>query len=63
MHGEDIFITRHGKTVAKIVPAGTTPNSESVKAAGLRLRNLAKEMKLGPFVWDEWNSYRDIGRC
>ncbi len=62
MHGEEIFITRRGKTVAKIVPADTSHDLESAKAAALRLRNLAKEMKLGLFVWDEWKSYRDTGR-
>jgi prevent-host-death family protein len=62
MHGEVIFITRRGKPVAKIVPADTNNNSEASREAVIRLRALAKEMHLGQFDWDEWKSYRDIGR-
>ena len=62
MHGEEIFITRRGKPVAKIVPADTSHDKQSAKAAALRLRILAKEMHLGQFIWDEWKSYRDMGR-
>ena len=62
MHGEVIFITRRGKPVAKIVPVETTHDLEETKAAALRLRSLAKEMRLGKFHWDEWKGYRDTGR-
>jgi hypothetical protein len=27
-----------------------------------RIRQRAKEMKLGPFDWEEWKAYRDEGR-
>lgn len=63
MQGEEIFITRRGKTVAKIVSAETSHDLESAKAAAQRLRSLANEMHLGPFRWDEWKSYRDTGRA
>jgi prevent-host-death family protein len=63
MHGEEIFITRHGKLVAKLVPVDTNCDSEAAKDAATRLRTLAKEMQLGPFQWDEWKEYRDIGRA
>lgn len=62
MHGEVIFITKRGKPVAKLVPADINNNSETAKEAVLRLRALAKEMNLGEFNWDEWKSYRDMGR-
>lgn len=62
MHGEEIFITKRGKPVAKIVPPDTYSNSEMAREAVTRLRNLAKEMHLGQFNWDEWKSYRDIGK-
>jgi prevent-host-death family protein len=62
LHGEEIFITRRGKTVAKLVPVNEPHNSESMKEAIKRLRALAEEMNLGPFDWEEWKNYRDIGR-
>ena len=63
MHGEVIFITRRGKPVAKLVPADTSNNLETAMEAVVRLRSLAKEMNLGQFDWDEWKSYRDMGRA
>jgi prevent-host-death family protein len=62
IHGEEIFITRRGKPVAKIVPPDTCHNPEMAKDAVLRLHNLSKEMNLGQFDWEEWKSYRDMGR-
>jgi prevent-host-death family protein len=62
MQGEEIFITRRGKTVAKIVSADSSHDLDSAKAAAQRLRSLAKEMQLGPFLWEEWKAYRDVGR-
>jgi len=63
MQGEEIFITRRGKTVAKIVSADSSHDLESAKAAAQRLRSLAKEMQLSPFLWEEWKAYRDMGRA
>lgn len=62
MHGEEIFITRRGKPVAKIVPADSSHDLGSARDAAARLRVLAKEMHLGQFHWDEWKKYRDMGR-
>jgi prevent-host-death family protein len=62
MHGEEIFITRRGKPVAKLVSVNASYDLDSAKAAALRLRSLAKEMHLGKFHWDEWKDYRDTGR-
>ena len=63
MHGEEFFITRHGRPVAKLVPPNSDNNSEIAKEAAIRLRALAKEMHLGQFNWDEWKNYRDTGRA
>ena len=62
MDGEEILITRRGKPVAKIIPIEKVPHSETINAAILRIHNLAKEIQLGPFNWDEWKNYRDEGR-
>jgi prevent-host-death family protein len=62
--GEHIEITRHGRPVAQIVPrpAITAEQREIARAAMERIRQRAKEMKLGPFNWEEWKAYRDEGR-
>jgi prevent-host-death family protein len=62
--GEQIEITRHGRPVAHIVPrpAITEERREIARAAMQRIRQRAKEMKLGPFDWEEWKTYRDEGR-
>jgi prevent-host-death family protein len=62
--GEQIEITRHGRPVAHIVPrpAVTEEQREIARAAMQRIRQQAKEMKLGPFDWEEWKAYRDEGR-
>lgn len=61
--GEEIFITRRGKTVAKLVSAELPQDGDAAKAAAQRLRSLANEMNLGPFKWEEWKTYRDKGRA
>lgn len=60
--GEEIIITRRGKPVAKLVPFNAKHDVEQAGAAMRRIRNLAQQMKLGPFDWSEWKSYRDQGR-
>ena len=60
--GEEVMITRNGKPIAKLVPATGVHDREKAREAGRRIRELAKEMKLGPFDWNEWKSYRDEGR-
>ena len=59
--GEEIVITRHGQPAAKLIPMQPFDREKARKAAE-GLRALAKEMKLGPFNWEEWKSYRDEGR-
>jgi len=63
IQGEEIFITRRGKPVAKLIPAESHQDLETAREAAKRLRSLAKEMKLGQFHWEEWKNYRDMGRA
>jgi prevent-host-death family protein len=63
MQGEEIFITRRGKPVAKLGPVSVDNSSEAAREAAIRLRALAQEMQLGQFDWEEWKSYRDTGKA
>jgi prevent-host-death family protein len=60
--GEEIIITRHGKQVARLVPPKQALNRDQARAAIRRIRERAEKLKLGPFEWSEWKSYRDEGR-
>ena len=60
--GEEIVITRHGKAVARLVPPEQAFNRDQARAAIRRIRERAEKLKLGPFDWAEWKSYRDEGR-
>jgi prevent-host-death family protein len=60
--GEEIVITRRGRPVAKLVPVTSRHDVEGARGAMSRIRTLAQQMKLGPFDWNEWKSYRDQGR-
>ena len=60
--GEEITITRHGRAVARIVPAKPEVGRGEAHAAIKRIRERAEALKLGPFVWSEWKAYRDDGR-
>ena len=60
--GEEVTITRHGKEVARLVPARHTVSREEARAAIQRIHARAQERKLGRFNWPEWKAYRDEGR-
>jgi prevent-host-death family protein len=60
--GEEVVITRRGKAVAKLVPIDHGRDRAKAREAVRRIRELAKEMNLGPFDWEEWKRYRDEGR-
>ncbi len=60
--GEDVLITRHGKEVARMVPAHDKSKAEQSRAAFQRLRDRAKALDFGPFDWDYWKALRDEGR-
>ncbi len=61
-HGAEVTITRHGKEVARLVPARPAHSREAARAAIRRMRERAEQLKLGRFDWSEWKSYRDEGR-
>lgn len=60
--GEEITITRHGKAVARLVPAIRGFDREEARAAARRIRERAQQRKLGSFDWSEWKAFRDEGR-
>lgn len=46
-HGEEVTITRHGKEVARLVPARAGFNREAARAAAQRIRAMSKGVTLG----------------
>ena len=60
--GEVVVITRHGKQVARLVPACPIRSREQARAAIRRIRDRAEQRKLGPFDWSEWKSCREEAR-
>jgi antitoxin (DNA-binding transcriptional repressor) of toxin-antitoxin stability system len=60
--GEEIIITRDGREVARLVPPHKAVSREQARAAIKGIRERAEKLKLGPFEWAEWKSYRDEGR-
>jgi prevent-host-death family protein len=56
--GEDVLITRHGKAVARLVPADVTDRAH-VDEAISRLKALRRGVTLGGISWKE---LRDEGR-
>jgi prevent-host-death family protein len=60
--GEEVVITRRGRPVAKLIGINASRDVEKAREAGRRIRELAKEMNLGPFNWEEWKAYRDHGK-
>jgi prevent-host-death family protein len=45
--GEEVTITRHGKEVARLVPAGGGFNRDTARAAAQRIRAMSKGVTLG----------------
>lgn len=62
--GEEILITRHGKPAARLTPVIKVSEADRARARAAleRMTQRTKEMKLGPFDWEEWKAYRDEGR-
>jgi prevent-host-death family protein len=56
--GEEITITRHGKAIARLIPAAGADRVR-VDAAIARLKALRKDSSLGGLHWKE---LRDAGR-
>ena len=59
--GEEIEITRHGKTVARLVPVSGAIDRKAAQAALGRIRARAAEARI-KFDWAELKSDRDLGR-
>jgi prevent-host-death family protein len=60
--GEEVTITRHGKAVARLVPAVRSLDRDDARAALQRIRSRAEARNLGHFEWSEWKADRDEGR-
>ena len=67
--GEEIVITRHGKPVARLVPADRRPDRSRAIAAVARLRALAEAERAArradgrkPMTLGDWAGCRDDGR-
>lgn len=60
--GEEVVITRHGRQVARLLPAKATLGRDAARAAARRIRERAEKIGLGPFDWAEWKGFRDEGR-
>jgi prevent-host-death family protein len=60
--GEEIIITRHGKPVAKLVPATGWADRSEARAALQRMRDRALQAGLGAFDWESLKKDRDASR-
>jgi prevent-host-death family protein len=60
--GEESLITRHGKPVARLVPAEPRIDRGETRLALARIRDRAERAKLGASDREEWKAYRDEGR-
>jgi prevent-host-death family protein len=56
-HGESFTTTRHGKPVARLVPAQQS-DAERIKSAIRRMKEIAAGQTLG----GDWREFRDAGR-
>lgn len=54
--GEEVVITRHGKAVARLVPAADPARADKAAA---RLKEVRQDASLGGF---DWRALRDHGR-
>ncbi len=57
--GEQVVITKHGRPVAKLVPATEIKSHERAKLAVERIREFSKNLTLGGI---DWKTLRDEGR-
>jgi prevent-host-death family protein len=60
--GEEIVITRHGRAVARLVPAAGKIDRSQAQAAADRIRERARKLKAGAFDWDACKADRDADR-
>lgn len=60
--GEQILITRHGKAVARLVPATSAVDRSQAQGAAQRIRARSAQVASRPVNWEEVKSDRDLGR-
>lgn len=60
--GEEIVITRHGRPVARLVPASGAIDRAQVRTAAERIRARAQTLRPGGFDWEVLRADRDMGR-
>ena len=60
--GEEVTITRHGRPVARLVPANGEVDRSKVQEAFERIRDRAEQAKLGGFDWETLKADRDVSR-
>lgn len=60
--GEEIIITRHGRPIARLVPAAGIFDRSQAQAALQRMRDRAVQARFGPFDWDSLRADRDASR-
>jgi prevent-host-death family protein len=60
--GEEIVITRHGRPVARLVPASSRIDQNQALAALERMRMRAANLKAGDVSWEKLKADRDAGR-
>ncbi len=61
-HGEEIIITRHGRPVARLIPAAGGTDWEQARVAVLRIRARSKSLTSGGFDWEAFKADRDLDR-
>jgi prevent-host-death family protein len=60
--GEEIIITRRGRPIARLGPAGSSDSVKKARTAAKQLRGLSRELRPGTFDWQTWKKFRDEGR-
>lgn len=58
--GREVVITRHGRPVARLVPAEAAEGGRHAALARIRARAVAR--RAGAFDWQDWKALRDEGR-
>ena len=59
--GERFVVTKNGRPVARIEPAGPVDRERSLRAAE-RIRKLSATIDLGDLSWDQIKAWRDEDR-
>ena len=60
--GEEIVITRQGRPVARMVPANAGVDRGEARAVAQRMRDRARQSRLGAYDWETLKADRDTPR-